>query len=193
MQKMDRKALIDFLKGNIEPIKDNFRGNGYRASAYLKDGTFLPCVIFYNSNIILDKLKKTRFFSKGSVILNRWQAWSLITHGNRVEYYDIKSLGNSKYAIPVAILNKIESETSMGWTNFIVKMRDGKYFSFGTTFTTEFFDMPEGYMPDDIVDIINHSYFSEKMEICNRHSNEKLNEKVLYRERLFFRCYMDDL
>ena len=32
-------------------------------------------------------------------------------------------------------------------------MKDGERFRFGTTFSTEFFAMPEGYTADDIVKI----------------------------------------
>lgn len=43
-----------FLKDNVEPLDDNAFGLGYRVSVYLTDGTFLPCVIFRNSNTIVD-------------------------------------------------------------------------------------------------------------------------------------------
>jgi len=41
-------------------------------------------------------------------------------------------------------------ETSMGWTEFTAAMDDGKEFSFGTSFETMFFNMPEGYTADRI-------------------------------------------
>jgi hypothetical protein len=32
----------------VKPLKDNIFGDYYRASAYLRDGTYLPCVMFAN-------------------------------------------------------------------------------------------------------------------------------------------------
>lgn len=52
MQQIDE--IINFLKENIEPLEDNVYGVGYRASVYLKDGTFLPCVLFRNPNAVVN-------------------------------------------------------------------------------------------------------------------------------------------
>jgi hypothetical protein len=52
MQQIDE--IINFLKENIEPLEDNVYGLGYRASVYLKDGTFLPCVLFRNPNAVVN-------------------------------------------------------------------------------------------------------------------------------------------
>jgi len=49
MEKISEGALIQFLKENIEPLPSQSYGAGYRASAYLVDGTYLPCVIFRSS------------------------------------------------------------------------------------------------------------------------------------------------
>jgi hypothetical protein len=42
----------------------------------------------------------------------------------------------------------------MAWTGFIANMKDGKQFAFGTSFLFDFFDMPKGYSPNDIAEII---------------------------------------
>jgi len=56
--------IISFLKNNIEPLEDGFYGAGYRAATYLKDGTYLPCVIFRNTKKTVDlaikRLKKNK-------------------------------------------------------------------------------------------------------------------------------------
>ena len=58
--------IIKFLKNNIEPIENNIYGLGYRASAYLTDGTFLPCVIFRNpDNYVNLALKRFKEEQKG--------------------------------------------------------------------------------------------------------------------------------
>ncbi|MEJ7847385.1 MAG: hypothetical protein WKF92_04760 [Pyrinomonadaceae bacterium] len=52
--------IVEFLRENVTPMETNFSGTFYRASAYLTDGTYLPCVMFGNPNAIL-KLASRRF------------------------------------------------------------------------------------------------------------------------------------
>ncbi|MCL2848195.1 MAG: hypothetical protein FWE13_05590 [Firmicutes bacterium] len=69
---ISEKEIIEFLQKNIEPLKNGDYGAGYRASMYLTDGTFLPCVMFQNSSRIINLAKK-RFKDeiKGRGILGR--------------------------------------------------------------------------------------------------------------------------
>ncbi|MDF1548822.1 MAG: hypothetical protein P1P88_13440, partial [Bacteroidales bacterium] len=90
-------------------------------------------------------------------------------------------------------------ETTMGWTGFVVKMKDNKCFSYGTRFLMEFFEVPENYTTSDIVEIINHSYVSAIDGEVKSHRvpfseypNDYPEGKVL-RERLFFDCYIENL
>ena len=71
MRRPHEEEIIKFLKDNVEPYPDNIYGVGYRASAYLKDGTYLPCVIFRNPATIV-KLATRRFKEeiKGNGIYN---------------------------------------------------------------------------------------------------------------------------
>jgi hypothetical protein len=50
----------------------------------------------------------------------------------------------------LTILKQIHGETVMSWTAFVVEMKDGTMYSFGTTFCFEFFDLPQGYSYTDI-------------------------------------------
>lgn len=84
----------------------------------------------------------------------------------------------------------------MGWTGFVGKMKDGKCFGFGTTFNTEFFNIPENYSVEDIIEIINHSYISRAGEIRSYGTTvNKSSERYdfIYRECPFFECYLDNL
>lgn len=87
----------------------------------------------------------------------------------------------------------------MGWTGFIVKMKDSKMFNFGTSFLFQYFEMPEGYKQSDIAEIINHSYILNSGEIKSyRDSNisnqfEEMKSIRIYRERPYFECYLDNL
>ena len=60
-------------------------------------------------------------------------------------------------------------------------MNDGRTFRFGTRFLTEFFDMPPGYSAADISSIVPAV------------RGERSDEKLIYRERPFFTCYVDGL
>ena len=75
-------------------------------------------------------------------------------------------------------------------------MLDGKQFAFGTSFLFEFFDMPQGYTPDDIFEIINHSHLDKENNLKSYHSPEvyeQFDKNLIYREKTYFECYIDNL
>lgn len=206
MKKQTAEEIIDFLKTNVQPLPDTGYGLGYRAAVYLKDNTYLPCVIFRNPKTMID-LAISRFDEEreGNGILpnDSGQGYmeivkTFVTSGNCINHYDILRVEKSKYVLPDNIAGQIEGETTMGWTGFVMKMKDGKHFSFGTSYHYEFFDMPENYAPSDIVEVINHSYTTRTGEL--RHHKVPFFETptdydrtIIYRERPFFECYLDNL
>lgn len=142
--------IIDFLKENITPLEDSIYGSSYRASVYLNDGTFLPCVIFRSADKLVKQAIK-RFkqeLSRKGIFqpISKSNYYDIVklfvASGNCINTYDIDSVECSKYAFPLEILRQIRGETTMGWTGFSVKMADEKYFGFGTRFHFEFFDIP---------------------------------------------------
>ncbi|MDR1190671.1 MAG: hypothetical protein LBK60_03265 [Verrucomicrobiales bacterium] len=54
MEQQPNKEIVRFLQDNIEPLENSAYGLGYRASVFLIDGTFLPCVIFRNPRNIVN-------------------------------------------------------------------------------------------------------------------------------------------
>jgi hypothetical protein len=60
-------------------------------------------------------------------------------------------------------------------------MHDGQEFRFGTTFSNEFFEMPQGYSAVDI------------QRITPAVRDEKSWQATIYREKPFFICYVDGL
>ncbi|WP_288883796.1 hypothetical protein [Pedobacter panaciterrae] len=206
MPTQQTEEIVKFLKENIEPLEDNTYGLGYRASVYLTDGTFLPCVIFRSPKTIVnlairrfkDEQKGNGIFSKsgGTGYYNIVKGF--VTNGNNINYYDIDRVIKSKYSFPLAIQKQIKGETTMGWTGFSAKMKDGSYIGFGTRFNWEFFQMPENYSTDDIVEIINHSYVLGTGELRYHKvpeliPSEDYKNAVVFRERPFFECYLDEL
>lgn len=111
MNSLPDKDIIKFLKDNIHPLDDNAYGLGYRASATLKDGTFLPCVIFRNPEILVN-LAIRRFkeeqsgksiFSKSSGLGYREIVKTFVASGNCVNRYDISIVDKSRVAFPLDI------------------------------------------------------------------------------------------
>ncbi|MBL7718385.1 MAG: hypothetical protein JNL72_06090 [Flavipsychrobacter sp.] len=206
MTPLPEQEIIKFLKEHIEPLEDTFFGSGYRASVYLIDGTFLPCVIFRNSgktvNLAIRRFKEEQtgksVFSRSSGLGYYDIVKNFVTKGNCVNYYDIARVEKSRFAFPLNIQRQIQGETTMSWTGFSARMKDGKYFGFGTAFRWEFFQMPDNYSVDDIEEIVNHSYVSQTGELKSH--REGFNEwpkdhsnTTIYRERAFFECYLDSL
>jgi len=200
---MKEKEIIAYLRENIEPIEDNIYGNSYRASVYLIDGLYLPCVVFHNTDKTVElaiRRFKEEQSGKGFIKSNGYEeiVKSFVTRGNCVNLFDVASIEKSRFALPISVLKQIRSETSMSWTGFALKMKDGKYFGFGTTFSFEFFHLPETYSIDDIDEVINHSYVLKSGELCSHKiaypdHPDNYKDAVIYRERPFFVCYIDNL
>jgi hypothetical protein len=206
MRRNKTEDIIKFLKDNIEPLEDNSFGLGFRASVYLTDGTFLPCVIFRNPktvvNLAIRRFKeeqtKKGLFNRSSGVIYYNIVKNFVTNGNCINEYDIDRVEKSKFAFPLTIQKQIKGETTMGWTGFAVKMKDGKHFGFGTTFLWEFFQMPDGYSVDDIEEVINHSYVLKNGELRSHREGpltrpEEYKDAVVHRERPFFECYIDSI
>jgi len=197
---------IAFLKDSIEPLSDAEFGSIYRAAVYLTDGTYLPCVRFLNPQPLTrhaikrfdQERKKHKFFNRDSGQNYESIVELLVCRGNRLSEYDIDSIEVSPFAFPINIMKRIKGETTMSWTGFCGKMRDGKIFGFGSRFRFDFFQMPPGYTGGDIVEIINHSYLSisgqvEKHTVPFLNWPENYDPKSVHRERPFFDCYVEGL
>jgi hypothetical protein len=197
--------IIKFLRDNIEPMEDNSFGLGYRASVYLTDGTFLPCVIFRNPKTVVNlAIRRFKEEQNGKGIFNRSAVSyynivkNFVTNGNCINEYDIDRVEKSNFAFPLNIQSQIRGETSMGWTGFACKMKDGKYFGFGTSFRWEFFEIPNGYSVNDIEEIVNHSYVLQNGELRSHRESfqtrpDEYKNAVVYREKPFFECFVEGL
>ena len=206
MNQQQASDIVNFLKSNIEPLNDNARGPSYRASVRLTDGTFLPCVIFRNPKAIVElairrfkeEMTGKSIFGGPSQLGYYDIVKSFVTSGNCINEYDIVEVEKSKFVFPLLIQQQIKGETTMGWTGFAAKMKDGKLFGFGTSFSSEFFQMPDGYAPEDIKEIINHSYVLKSGLLRSHHEGYQTRpndytDAVVYREKIFFECFIDGL
>ena len=183
---MDQSDIIDWVKNNVEPIPDEVFGGRYRCAATLNDGLYLPCVVIASSRRKVDLALRRFVETRNDPSLHNSVGYraivkTFVTGGNHLNSYDIKELGHSPYALPMARLREINGETSMGWTAFTATMDDGNEFNFGTTFLIEFFTMPEGYTADRVV------------RITPAKRGDSRQFENVYRERPFFECYIDGL
>ncbi len=197
-------AISQFLKSDVEPFLDSIYGVGFRCSAYLTDGTYLPCVML-RSAAPLAELALRRFEEEkrgiGMFRSDKTDGYKkIVSHfvvgGNHVNHYDVAKVEPSPFAIPLSLLQQIEGETTMSWTGFALEMNDGKCFAFGTTFLTEFFSLPDGYSFADVARVHNHSYVSKAGELRSLKQGmspqpQDYDASEVYRERPYFVCHHD--
>jgi hypothetical protein len=189
---MKLDEIATFLVTNIEPFEDKFFGNRYRAAAHLKDGTFLPCVVFQSKraqvDLALRRLKALRW--KRSQYRTAVEVF--VSAGSRVADYHLQNVVVSTFAWPIELLRKIHGETTMGWTAFVAEMKDGTMHSYGTPFNFEFFDLPQGYLHSDIAKIHSGMVHSNARGL-EKFSMNALKEIQPSREKPFFTCYLKEL
>jgi hypothetical protein len=194
--------ILEYLKSGIEPFPDSIYGDGYRCSAYLKDGTFLQCVMLRKSGPVAElAIRRFEQEKKGKGILGSRNGYesivkTFVASGNRVNHYDIERVEPSRFAIPLPLLKKIEGETTMAWTGFVFEMHDGKLFSYGTSFGVEFFGLPDGYGFEDVVAVHNHAYVSPSGQLSSLAQGmaavpTDYDRAQIFRERPYFVCYYD--
>ena len=185
---MNVKEIVRFAKDRIPPIGPN--RNVYRCSAYLTDGTYLPCVALENPaervELAMRRFDESRSAKVGVGMDYRPIVTSFVAKGNKVNDYDLSRIELSPYAIPLERLQEIRGETSMSWTEFTAVMDDGKEFPFGTRFLMEFFEMPEGYSAQRIQRIIPH-------EIGKPRFRPGEAQVRVFRERPYFICYIESI
>jgi len=190
--------LSAFASNCVDPFPADHYGKGVRCSVTLKDGTHLPCVMLRAREVAVD-LAARRILEEGrgkGVFArkpdpSREIIAQFVTKGNRLNSYDVADVEPSRFAI-----QRVEGETVMSWTGFVFVMKDGKAFSFGTTFLYQFFDLPSGYSYADVDQVHNHSYVSDDGKITLiRHDTElwkgALSRMKVYREKPFFDCFLD--
>jgi hypothetical protein len=199
---MNEKGIITFLKMNIEPIVDDIYGYIYRASVVLRDNVTIPCVKFSCADTYIDlAIRRFEEEKENKIFLNneenpyRQIVSNFCIEHNTIDSKKIVRIERSRYAFPIEILKQIQGETLMSWTGFVVKMRDGNYFNFGTAFSFSFFDLPENYNFSDIVEVINHSYIDSSGKIQNYRKTglKNLSGAKIYREKDYFSCYLKGL
>ncbi len=178
MSMLGQQSIIKYLKANIHPVTDVYSKSAYRAAATLKDGTYLPCVVFRNKNDILDLAKK-RFEELMNTEYKNAIIETFVVPGNRVAWYDLKSVDQSPFSLPGEFRDVIYNagETRMGYQSFQADMADGAKFFFSSTTHVEFFEVPNNYTLENIVTVYTH----------------RISEAESFREKPYFDCFIDGL
>jgi hypothetical protein len=187
----------------VEPIYDSTYGPRYRCSLTLKDGTFLPSAVIQSRQRLVDLAKrriKEEMQGQGRIggedpygqIIS-----TFVAKGNRINDYEVLSAAESIYAIPLPLQSLIEGETVKGWTCWVFRMTDGRLFSYGSSFSMEFFQLPDGYEFSDVEEVINHSYIDPngilKSVDSGHFLSDDYNPGPMLRERVFFTCAVDGI
>lgn len=197
--------MYEWLKniiGSVEPLKDSIYGPRYRCSLTLKDGTVLPCAVIQSKDLLVDLAKrriKEELQGRGHLGGDdpyRQIFSTFVVGGNRINDYDVASSAQSRFAIPLALLSQIQGETTMGWTGWVFRMRDGRHFSYGSSFHTEFFQLPDGYEFADVEEVINHSVVDSNGTVTSLKRRapgpQYFRPDAILRERVFFTCAVDE-
>jgi len=194
------KRFRDII-ANVEPLPDSIYGLRYRCALTLKDGTQLPCAVLQSKTRLIELAKrrvKEEMSGKGKIggpdpygqVLSVF-----VAGGNRVNDYDVAAASLSKFAPPLALLHQIHGETTMGWTGWVFEMSDGKLFQYGSGYCMEFFHLPEGYSFADVKKVHNHSFLSKDGALVSLERGglppADYRRENLFRERVFFTCYID--
>jgi hypothetical protein len=189
------------IAAEVEPLRDDIYGPRYRCSLTLKDGTFLPCAVLQSKGRLVEfAMRRMKEEMGGRGHLGGDDPYgqiveTFVAQGNRVNDYDVASASPSRFAIPLSLLSQIQGETTMAWTGWVFRMRDGRPFSYGTTFLTEFFQLPDGYEFSDVKEVINHSFVSADGAVTSLQQGgmppPSYRSAAILRERAFFSCAVD--
>lgn len=190
---MKHPDLIAFLKSQVTPLEDSIHGPRYRAAAWLTDGTYLPCVVFQDQQKLVD-LASRRFDETRASASHEYLAVveTFVASGSRLALWNIQRVETSPFAWDIEVLRRIHGETTMGWTSFVVEMKDGKYFNLGTSFHSEFFDLPAGYTFHDITTVHSGMVYHDTAGL-KPFAWDLVNSVKVYRDKPFFTCYVQGL
>jgi hypothetical protein len=189
---MKSDEVWQFLRKNVEPVKDPIRGNRYRAAAHLIDGTYLPCVVFESTQARVElALRRFSEFAKNDAKYRK-VVESFVAGGSHVADYYLSDVEVSPFAWPIELLTNIHGETIMSWTAFVAEMKDGTMYSYGTPFNFEFFDLPHGYSHTDISTIHSGMQYSQTKGL-EKFSLNVMEEISVLREKPFITCYLKAL
>lgn len=160
--------LQAYFEKHKEP-GDGDEGETCRCSVILTDGLKLPCVVLKPAAprvaSVITRLEDER--AGNSIIRVPGDAYiaavaAFTALDSQISPHQIAEVRPSPYAIPWDLMNRVEGETLMGWTAWVFEMTDGALFPYATSFSCEFFGLPEGYTFADVAQVHSGFYVNAK-------------------------------
>jgi hypothetical protein len=184
MYNKQEQEFCKYLEKEIEPISyGEFNETAYRASVYLLDNTYIPCVLFRNSYAQADRaIREFEIVRNSPPVDDRINYRSYVraftTGDNIIASNIISKIENSPYAIPISCYNQLAAMMKIenGGLSFLGRMNDGKKFDFFIDSDIEFIDMPDGYVASQLAEIIPHARREDFKDL---------------KEKFYFNCYLD--
>ena len=197
--------LLKYLEANVDQ-DDPIYGPQCRCSVTLTDGLFLPCVILRRTTPTVDlALRRFDEEKQGRSIFRKSKkpyqriVRHFVTSGSTIDCHHVQSIDQSPFALPAEIMSHIHGETMMSWTGWVFEMTDGAVFSYGSTFSFDFFELPDGYSFSNVTKVHNHSFVDSDGQVIPINKNQADyagkrnadNQARVFRERPYFICYAD--
>jgi hypothetical protein len=187
--------LIDLIptliQAGIEEMPEEFGGPGYRCAAWLRDGTYLPCVFVQRIVRSADQLRKSigdelrgegQYDPRTCDPVRQLLKWHLCCP-TQIAAHLVERVEPSPFAIPISLLKQVTGEVASYVWLFALETAGGRRFEFSGQDPSSmiFFELPENVSFSDFVTVINP----------NARGSLPRCETTL-RERVFFNCYVDD-
>jgi hypothetical protein len=178
------EEFYKFLEKEIEPISfGELKETAYRASVYLLDNTYIPCVLFRNSYAQTDRAIRTFDETRNKIpadprIGYRQHVRAFTTGDNIIASDIISRIEKSPFAISTACYLELSAmmELEGGGISFLGKMKDGQKFNYFIDSDVEFIEMPNGYVASQLIEIIPHTRRDDFKDL---------------KEKFFFNCCLD--
>ncbi len=179
------------IQAGIEEVPEAFGGPGSRCAAWLKDGTYLPCVFVHRIGRPADQLRHSignelsgegQYAPRTCDPVRELLKWHLC-YPNQIAAHLIERVEPSPFAIPISLLEQVTGEVASYVWMFALETASGRRFKFSGQAPSSmiFFELPDNISFGDFVTVINP----------NARGSLPRCETTL-RERVFFNCYVDD-
>ena len=189
--------IAGFLRANVEPLVRRTGRVEYRASAFLRGGWYLPCVVFEGNRGAWEYAKAAspeRSRGRLADYLDSFAVWGWGPPSSKIGSHLIRRIERCPFAWPLRLLEQIHGETVMSVTAFVVRMKDGRKFSYAVASMGEpFYDLPKGYTTDDICQTYSGMVYTEAYGIEDYRISTHHRSAHYYEEKTYFYCHIPEL
>jgi hypothetical protein len=189
--------IAAFLRANVEPLVRSSGLVQYRASAFLRGGWYLPCVVFEGKGGAWEYARAAspaRSRGRLADYLDAFGVWAWGPPSSRIGSHLIRRIERCPFAWPLRLLEQIHGETVMSVTAFVVRMKDGRKFCYAVASMGEpFYDLPKGYANHDIAQVYSGMVYTEAHGIEDYRISIHRRSAHYYEEKKYFYCCIPEL